>query len=51
MYPVLSVVYCPTGRPLPLGRYKVVESRATDFYGLDKTPIEAEIEFAGQMIL
>ena len=39
-----------SSRPLPLGRYKVVESRATDFYGLDKTPIEAEIEFAGQIV-
>ena len=26
-------------KPLPLGRYKVVESKAADFYGLDKTPI------------
>ena len=34
-------------RPLPLGRYKIVESRAADFYGLDKTPIEVEIEFEG----
>ena len=30
-------------RPLPLGRYKIVESKAADFYGLDKTPIEVEI--------
>lgn len=37
-------------RPLPLGRYKVVESKAGDFYGLDKTPIEVEIEFAGQIV-
>ena len=37
-------------KPLPLGRYKLVESRAADFYGLDKTPIEVEIEFAGQIV-
>ena len=37
-------------RSLPLGRYKVVESKAADFYGLDKTPIEVEIEFAGQIV-
>ena len=37
-------------KPLPLGRYKVVESKAAEFYGLDKTPIEAEIEFAGQIV-
>ena len=39
-----------TSRPLPLGRYKIVESKAADFYGLDKTPIEVEIEFAGQIV-
>lgn len=37
-------------KPLPLGRYKIVESKSADFYGLDKTPIEAEIEFAGQIV-
>ena len=37
-------------KPLPLGRYKIVESKAADFYGLDKTPIEVEIEFAGQIV-
>ena len=37
-------------KPLPLGRYKVVESKAADFYGLDKTPIEVEIEHAGQIV-
>ena len=37
-------------KPLPLGRYKLVESRAADFYGLDKTPIEVEIEHAGQSV-
>ena len=37
-------------KPLPLGRYKLVESRAADFYGLDKTPIEVEIEYAGQIV-
>ena len=36
-----------SSRPLPLGRYKIVESKAADFYGLDKTPIEVEIEFEG----
>ncbi len=37
-------------KPLPLGRYKIVESKAADFYGLDKTPIEVEIEYAGQIV-
>ena len=37
-------------RPLPLGRYKIVEAQAAEFYGLDKTPIEVEIEFAGQIV-
>ena len=37
-------------KPLPLGRCKVVESKAADFYGLDKIPIEVEIEFAGQIV-
>ncbi len=37
-------------KPLPLGRYQVVESKAAAFYGLDKTPIEAEIEHAGQIV-
>ena len=27
-------------KPLPLARYEVIESKAADFYGLDKTPIE-----------
>ena len=31
-------------KPLPLGRYKIVESKAGKFYGLDKTPIEVEID-------
>ena len=39
-----------SSRPLPLGRYKIVESKAADFYGLDKTPIEVEIEFTGQIV-
>ena len=30
-------------KPLPLARYKIVESKAAEFYGLDKTPIEVEI--------
>ncbi len=37
-------------RPLPLGRYRVVEAQAADFYSLDKTPIQVEIEFAGQIV-
>ena len=37
-------------KPLPLGRYKVVESQAAEFYGMDKTPIEVELEFAGQIV-
>lgn len=37
-------------KPLPLGRYKIVESQAADFYGLDKTPIDVEIEHAGQIV-
>ena len=37
-------------KPLPLARYKIVESQAAEFYGLDKTPIEVEIEFAGQIV-
>ena len=39
-----------SSRPLPLGRYKIVESKAADFYGLDKTPVEVELEFAGQIV-
>ena len=35
---------------LPLARYKIVESKAAEFYGLDKTPIEVEIEHAGQIV-
>ena len=37
-------------KPLPLARYKIVESKAAEFYGLDKTPIEEEIEHAGQIV-
>ena len=37
-------------KPLPLGRYKIVEAKAADFYGLDKTPIDVEIEHAGQIV-
>ena len=37
-------------RPLPLAQYKIVESKAAEFYGLDKTPIEVEIEYAGQIV-
>ena len=39
-----------SSRPLPLGRYKIVESKAAEFYGLDQTPIEVEIEYAGQIV-
>ena len=35
---------------MPLARYEVIESKAADFYGLDKTPIEVEIEYAGQIV-
>ena len=37
-------------KPLPLARYKIIESKAADFYGLDKTPIEVEIEHEGQIV-
>ena len=37
-------------KPFPLARYEVIESKAADFYGLDKTPIEVEIEYAGQIV-
>ena len=37
-------------KTLPLARYKIVESKAAEFYGLDKTPIEVEIEYAGQIV-
>ena len=37
-------------KPLPLARYKIAESKAGEFYGLDKTPIEVEIEYAGQIV-
>ena len=37
-------------KPLPLGRYKIVESKAAEFYGIDQTPIEVEIEYAGQIV-
>ena len=37
-------------KPLPLARYKIVESKAAEFYGLDKTPIGVEIEYAGQIV-
>ena len=39
-----------SSRPLPLGRYKIVNPRRADFYGLDQTPIEVEIEYAGQIV-
>ena len=39
-----------SSKALPLGQYKVVESKAADFYALDKAPIYAEIQFAGQIV-
>jgi hypothetical protein len=39
-----------SSKALPLGRYKLIESKAADYYALDKTPIEVEIEFAGQIV-
>lgn len=35
---------------LPLGQYKVVESKAADFYALDNTPFYVELQFAGQIV-
>ena len=49
-YSPLRLVLNTMSKPLPLGRYKVVESKAAEFYGLDKTPIEVEIEHAGQIV-
>lgn len=37
-------------KALPLGRYTLIESKAADFYALDKAPIEVELEFAGQIV-
>ena len=37
-------------RALPLGQYKVVESKAADFYALDNTPFYVELQFAGQIV-
>ena len=37
-------------KALPLGRYKLIESQSAEFYGLDKTPIEVELEFEGQIV-
>ena len=37
-------------KPLPLGRYTVKETQAAEFYGLESTVMEAEIEFAGQIV-
>jgi hypothetical protein len=39
-----------SSKALPLGRYTLIESKAADYYALDKTPIEVEIEFAGQIV-
>ncbi len=37
-------------RALPLGQYKVVESKAADFYTLDSTPFYVELQYAGQIV-
>lgn len=37
-------------QPLPLGRYKVIEVKTAEFYGLDPTPVEVELEFSGQLV-
>lgn len=37
-------------KSLPLGRYKIVESKAAENYGLDKPPIDVKVEFAGQIV-
>ena len=37
-------------RTLPLGQYKVVESKAANFYTLDSTPFYVELQFAGQIV-
>ena len=37
-------------KALPLGRYKLIESQSAEFFGLDKTPIEVELEFEGQIV-
>lgn len=37
-------------KALPLGQYKVVESKAADFYALDNTPFYVELQFAGQIV-
>ena len=39
-----------SSKPLPLGRYKIIESKAAMYYALDTTPIEVEIEFSGQIV-
>jgi hypothetical protein len=39
-----------SSKALPLGRYKLIESKAADYYSLDKTPIEVEIEHEGQIV-
>lgn len=37
-------------KALPLGRYTLIESKAADYYALDKTPIVVDLEFAGQIV-
>ena len=37
-------------RALPLGQYRVVESKTADFYVLDDTPFYVDLLFAGQIV-
>ena len=39
-----------TTKDLPLGRYVIRETKATDLYVLNDTPVEVEIETAGQTV-
>jgi len=37
-------------KALPLGRYTLIESKAADYYALDKTPIVVDLEFGSQIV-
>lgn len=37
-------------KPLPLSRYTVREVQAPDYYGINQNVLDAEIEFAGQIV-
>ena len=37
-------------KPLPLGRYTIRETQATEFYGISNDAMEVEIEFSGQIV-